>query len=192
MRRDLDQPRKSGPGDRLDPTRARPEPWFVGNGRGLMVAVLLVCAVLLVLRVASLVMLAEETWGWWTAPRPVMSAAAPPAAAPLPPRKVSPVDPSRANATLAGNPAAAFTSDDYPPAAIRAEEQGRSVAKLSVDASGTPTACTITKSSGSRSLDEATCRVALQRVRYDPARDRRGAAIQAEATLPVRWALPRG
>lgn len=189
MRRDLDQPRKSGPGDRLDPTRARPEPWFVGSGRGLMVAVLLVCAVLIVLRIASFAMLAEQAWRWWTAPRPVLVANAPPPA-PLPRREVPPIDPTRRSTPLKGDPRTAFNADDYPAAALRAEEQGRTVARLFVDASGTPTACTIVHSSGSRSLDQATCRVAVARVRYEPARDERGVPIPAETMLPVRWALP--
>ena len=51
MKPDLDRPRRPNT-DKLDPTRARPEPWFVGNGQGLMIAVLVICGVLVVVRIA--------------------------------------------------------------------------------------------------------------------------------------------
>lgn len=78
----------------------------------------------------------------------------------------------------------------YPVESIRREEQGRTVARLSIDASGTPVGCIIAISSGYSRLDERTCEIAIKRVRFDPARDGRGVAIASTYTLPVRWVLP--
>ncbi len=109
---------------------------------------------------------------------------------PAPHRPVPPRDPSRANAPVRGDAAGAFSTDSYPFDAIRKGEQGRTVAWITVDASGTPTACRIESSSGSDSLDRATCRIALQRMHFDPARDGKGNAIAGGIRLPVKWVLP--
>ena len=106
------------------------------------------------------------------------------------PRRVPRRDPALANAQIRGNPGQFFGPDAYPLDAIRAEQQGRTVADLLVDATGTPVGCTIDASSGSRSLDAATCSIAIGRIRFDPARDARGAAVPSHYTLPVRWVLP--
>ena len=193
MRGDIDQPRKAGPGDRLDPTRARPEPWFVGNGRGLMIAVLATCAVLIAIRIASLVWLAESAWSWWATP-PAATAQRDQSRLPAsPPRRMLPaVDPTKADAGPTGNPAAAFGPDAYPRDAIRAGQQGRTVADLTIDEIGTPVHCAIRVSSGSPSLDRATCSIAIRKVRFEPARDARGAVTRGRYRLPVRWVLPDG
>lgn len=175
----------------LDPTRATPEPWFVGNGTGLMIAVLTMCGILIVVRAASFVWMAEEAWRWWNRPPVIARAPAPHGLPTLPPNQVPPVDPAKANSRLKGNPGSAFGSEAYPAEAIRREEQGRTVVKLTVDVSGTPVKCAVKASSGFGSLDRATCRTALDRVRFQPARDARGAPIPSDYTLPVRWALPR-
>ncbi|WP_343526888.1 energy transducer TonB [Sphingomonas sp.] len=89
-----------------------------------------------------------------------------------------------------GNIAALFGPDTYPPEAMRAGEQGRVVAKLSVDATGTVTNCTIIESV-SPSLDAATCRaVQTGKPIFRQVRDRRGKAVAFQYTLPVRWNLP--
>lgn len=83
-----------------------------------------------------------------------------------------------------------FGADNYPPSAIRAREQGRVIAIVSVDATGHPTACRIDVSTGSPALDDGTCHIALTKGRFEPARDAKGRAIAAETILPVRWVLP--
>ena len=95
-------------------------------------------------------------------------------------------------AGLKGNPGQFFGTDDYPPEAIRASEQGRVVAKLWIDPSGRVVSCTVLQTSGSVSLDQATCRIALDKVSFVPATDRRGRPVAATYTLPVRWVLPTG
>ena len=95
-----------------------------------------------------------------------------------------------APAHVLGNPGAFFGPDAYPPEAIRAAEQGRVVATVDIDASGTATGCKATVSSGSASLDAATCTIATTRVKYAPALDSRGRNVAGTYTLPVRWVLP--
>lgn len=113
-----------------------------------------------------------------------------PALPDLPPRPVPAPDRSLAGRGVRGNPGTAFGDDAYPPDAIRAGEQGRTTALLRIDASGTPISCAIKTSSGSPSLDAATCSIALRRARFDPAREAQGKAISSTYTLPVRWVLP--
>lgn len=168
----------------LNPTRANPPPWFVGGGRGIMLLVLGITAILLVVRGVTFWWLVEEWWAWWNAPFTMERPASAPVLAP------PPADPRKGPAYLRGNPGSAFGPDSYPPEAIRQGQQGRTVAVLTVDASGTPVRCTVKTSSGSRALDRATCTTALARVRFEPARDNRGAPIASHYTLPVRWVLP--
>jgi TonB family protein len=99
-------------------------------------------------------------------------------------------DDKSAPAQPIGNVAQFFGTDAYPPDAIRAKEQGRSVAKVTVDASGTVTGCTTVVSSGSVSLDAKTCTIAMTSIKYVAARDARGSNIAGGYILPVRWVLP--
>lgn len=89
-----------------------------------------------------------------------------------------------------GNPGGFFGAAAYPPEAMRANEQGRSVVRVEVDAKGYPTACSVFSSSGSSALDQATCRIATTRMQFSAARDEKGRAIAGQYTLPVRWVLP--
>ena len=85
-----------------------------------------------------------------------------------------------------------FGPDAYPDAALRAQAQGRVVARLTVGADGRVSACEIVTSSGNSDLDSTTCRIARSRVRYTPAKDQDGRPIaQSGITLPVRWQLPQ-
>jgi periplasmic protein TonB len=109
---------------------------------------------------------------------PIVTAPAPPVitpqAPPAPPPPPAPVV-SQAAAPR-GNPGQFFGPDAYPPAALRAEAQGRVVARLTIGADGRVTDCSVTTSSGNSDLDEATCRISLRRVRFTPAKDQSGAA----------------
>lgn len=65
---------------------------------------------------------------------------------------------------------ASYVDDtDYPAAALRANESGSSVARLTVGPDGRVSACVTVASSGSKSLDEATCSIFSKRVRFSPA-----------------------
>lgn len=105
---------------------------------------------------------------------------------PAPPPK--PVVSQRA--ALKGNPAQFFGPDAYPPAAIRAEAQGRVVAALTIGPDGRVSACSVTTSSGNSDLDDATCRIARSKVKFTPAKDDAGNPTSSSYTLPVRWVLP--
>jgi TonB family protein len=112
-----------------------------------------------------------------------------------PTKRVRPVPPP--DRALAGrrpifetSPASWFGSDAYPDEAIRQGQQGRVVAKLSLDPAGLPTACTVLSSSRSISLDRTTCSQFLKHATFKPARDRKGVATVGEYTVPVRWVLP--
>ncbi len=114
---------------------------------------------------------------------------APPAAPPAPPAPPpKPVVSQRAG--LKGDVSRFFGSDAYPPAAIRAEAQGRVVASLTVGPDGKVTGCTVTTSSGNSDLDDATCRISRSKVRFTPAKDDAGNPTSSTFTLPVRWVLP--
>lgn len=115
-------------------------------------------------------------------PQPI-AVPAPPAPPPAPPRV------SQA-AVAKGNPGQYFGPDSYPPSALRAGEQGRVVAVLTVGADGRVADCEVTSSSGSAALDQATCRIAKSRVRYTPAKDENGQPIASKQTLPVKWVMP--
>lgn len=101
-------------------------------------------------------------------------------------------DPARANAKLRpGDLQGALGSpDNYPEAARDRGEQGAATAGLLIGTSGLVESCTITKSSGSISLDAATCQRAREHARFDPARDAAGRPIASIFVLRVRWVLP--
>mgnify|MGYP001035929786 CR=1 FL=1 len=125
---------------------------------------------------------------------PVSSVPVPPPPRPVeapPPPPPPPAPPRISQAAVAkGNPGQYFNSDNYPPSALRAGEQGRVVASLTIGTDGRVADCEVTSSSGSAALDQATCRIAKSRVRYTPAKDENGQPIASRATLPVKWVIP--
>jgi protein TonB len=92
----------------------------------------------------------------------------------------------------AGNPGEWINSDDYPPAALRAKQAGTSGFRLSVDAAGHVSGCTITSSSGSADLDQATCKLLTARASFVPALGRNGRTIAATYSSSVHWQIPPG
>jgi protein TonB len=110
----------------------------------------------------------------------VLPAADPPRAEP------KKIEPARARANLAS-----YVSDaDYPASAIRAEQQGTTRFRLGVAPNGRVTDCTVTSSSGSPTLDAATCRLMKSRARFTPARDSDGKPVSDTAASAIRWVLP--
>jgi TonB family protein len=83
-----------------------------------------------------------------------------------------------------------ITHDDYPPAALRRDEQGAVGFDLSVDADGRVAKCVVTESSRSTVLDETTCQLIGARARFRPAQDASGTPVPAHFRSRVRWALP--
>jgi protein TonB len=97
------------------------------------------------------------------------------------------VEPARAKANLPS----LFSDADYPPSAMRAEEQGTTGFRLDVGTDGRVTNCTITSSSGSNALDTATCRILKSRARFTPARDSTGSPTHDATSGRIRWVLPQ-
>lgn len=96
------------------------------------------------------------------------------------------IEPARARANLAS-----YVSDsDYPASAIRGGQQGTTRFRLSVAPNGKVTDCIVTSSSGSPTLDAATCRLMKSRARFTPAKDSDGRAVPDTAASAIRWVLP--
>jgi periplasmic protein TonB len=83
-----------------------------------------------------------------------------------------------------------FSDDDYPQSAIRNEEQGTTAVRLSIGTDGRVADCSITSSSGSTALDNATCSIIRRRARYTPAKDQSGNPIAGSDSARIRWVLP--
>ncbi|WP_019517233.1 energy transducer TonB [Sphingomonas sp. Mn802worker] len=178
----------------LGPSHARPQPWFVGSGRRLTWLIVALVAVLIALRGVTTLWLAEDASNWWSQRKPATVVARPPVYVPRPVRAGPPPStitlPPRASRPK-GNPGRWFDAGSYPPTAIRAGEEGRTVARISIGDDGFVKSCGIVTSSGSNRLDVATCSILLDRGVFEPARDEAGMAIKSTIDLPVRWVLPR-
>lgn len=109
---------------------------------------------------------------WWVIPEPF-----PPGLTPAKPRSM---------------PVTWFTNDDYPAAALRAEQQGNVGFRVTVDATGRVTDCTVWLSSGSALLDATTCSLMRRRGRFNPGRDASGQAVPSAWVSGLRWRVPEG
>ncbi|USI72634.1 energy transducer TonB [Sphingomonas morindae] len=122
-------------------------------------------------------------------PPPAPPIVAPPAP-PSPP--APPARPSQAvGAKPKGSPSGWVTTDDYPPAALRNEEQGRVGFKLDIDGTGRATNCTVTSSSGHPDLDDTACKLLVRRARFSPAKDAAGNGIPSAYSSTVVWQIPK-
>jgi len=83
-------------------------------------------------------------------------------------------------------PGQSIFPDAYPAEAQRLQQEGKATVLLSVDAKGKVVGCAIKQSSGSKSLDEASC-AAGRRIRFSPALDREGKPVAGEAPFPFNW-----
>lgn len=118
------------------------------------------------------------------APPPVI--VAPPAPVVAPPPRVQPKQ-----ATPRGNPANWATTNDYPTRALREEREGTTGFRVTVGPDGRVTSCSITSSSGSSDLDEATCSNVTRRARFNPATDGEGNPTTGQYSSRVRWVIPK-
>jgi protein TonB len=87
-------------------------------------------------------------------------------------------------------PSSWATNNDYPSVSLRFEEHGISKFRVSVGTDGRVKACEIVKSSGSRRLDDAACRLVTSRARFEPATDRYGEKVVGTYSNAVSWELP--
>ncbi len=112
-----------------------------------------------------------------------------PPAPPAPPPPPPPPAISKA-AAARGNPGSWVTSDDYPPAARRAGDEGSVGITFTINAQGRIENCRVTSSSGSSSLDAATCSLVTRRARYSPALDAAGNPVAGGSkSLKFTWRL---
>jgi TonB family protein len=95
----------------------------------------------------------------------------------------SPAVPTQSLASL-------LTDADYPDAAIRADEEGRTAVRLEVDQLGRVSSCSVEQSSGSSYLDEATCRLMTRRARFSPAKNANGDSVTGTYFTAITWELP--
>jgi protein TonB len=119
-------------------------------------------------------------------PQPEPPRVAPPAPAPAPPP--APAGPTTAAAFDKNS--VAPTPDDYPPASLRANEEGVSRLKVTVGLNGRIAACEVTQSSGFQRLDEAACKLVTRRGRAKPAL-MDGKPVEASQPLAIRWVIPK-
>lgn len=88
------------------------------------------------------------------------------------------------------NLASLFSDRDYPRDAVRNREQGPVAFRLTVGSDGRPTDCAVRVSSGSALLDSTTCRLLMERARFQPARDGDGKAVADAIDGRIVWRLP--
>ena len=116
-------------------------------------------------------------------PYPTTGADAPDAA----PDTAAPGEPGAQRAR--GSLARLFSGDDYPVDALNRNEQGTTTVELRIDENGRVSGCSVQESSGSRSLDAATCKVLRQRARFTPATDDAGRPVPDSYTQRITWRL---
>lgn len=117
---------------------------------------------------------------------PVVPIIAPPAPVAPPPPRVQPKQP-----TPKGNPANWATTNDYPTRALREEREGTTGFRVTVGPDGRVTGCSVTSSSGSPDLDDATCANVTRRARFNPATDGEGQPTSGSYSNRVRWVIPK-
>lgn len=83
--------------------------------------------------------------------------------------------------------AASYVSvNDYPQQAIEDGASGSARVLVAVGPDGRSKACRVLQSAGHKALDEATCMV-FKRVRYTPARNKAGQAVEAPFVGELSW-----
>lgn len=81
-----------------------------------------------------------------------------------------------------------IVSSDYPAAAQLQNQSGTTKVDMAVDATGAITGCTVARSSGTVTLDEATCTLMMSRGRYLPARGPDG-PVASRVLMTFTWQL---
>lgn len=82
-----------------------------------------------------------------------------------------------------------FLEVDYPVRAFQRRQEGATEFEVLVSPDGQPAKCTITRSSSHYMLDERACLVAMQRIRFAPAKAPDGSPSYGVYKSRVNWAL---
>ncbi|MEY4501260.1 MAG: hypothetical protein RIS52_1150 [Pseudomonadota bacterium] len=83
--------------------------------------------------------------------------------------------------------AGSISQDDYPPVAMRAGQQGISIATFTVGANGKVVKCSA--EGAGAILDAQSCKLLMERFIFDPARDARGRAVPETRVQRINWKL---
>ena len=83
----------------------------------------------------------------------------------------------------------AFRDSDYPRMVGESGVGGRVSVIFTIHADGRVSDCEVTRSSGSRALDDTTCRIIEQRYFFEPSRDEDGRAIRSRMTENHEWVV---
>ncbi len=79
---------------------------------------------------------------------------------------------------------------DYPTESLEAREEGELAVQFDVTEAGAVENCKVIRSSGYLRLDDATCPLVEERVRYRPALDAAGKPMRSGDVRVWRWVLP--
>lgn len=109
----------------------------------------------------------------------------PPTPTPRPGPSLTPKDPAPAN-----SPGSWIGARDYPARPLRDGVEGVAGYRLIVGSGGRVSSCEITQSTGNRTLDRATCRLLMDRARFEPATDSSGTRVMGQYSGKVRWEIP--
>ena len=83
-----------------------------------------------------------------------------------------------------------MTTSDYPTRDLRQGNEGTAEFKLTIGTDGRVSDCRITRSSGHRGLDQATCNKVSQRARFTPARNESNQPMTGSYTGRITWVIP--
>lgn len=103
---------------------------------------------------------------------------------------VSLVAHSVASAQVLLNPHEIVLTSDYPTNSIRAGDEGVTTFEVTLDRDAKATACKIIASSGHSELDDTTCRLVLERGRFELAPGQTKSRQGSRYTNRIRWVLP--
>ncbi|MEL7189348.1 MAG: TonB family protein [Pseudomonadota bacterium] len=112
-----------------------------------------------------------------------------PVAAPAPPPPPPPPSLAQRATTKNERRWASRISNDYPSRALREEVEGTVGVRVTVDARGRASACSVTSSSGSDVLDKAACRGMQRYSRFNPALDDAGNPTTGSYTTRITYRL---
>lgn len=118
-------------------------------------------------------------------PAPVPVPVPAPVPVPVPAPAPVKVTAAKAKATLGS----LVTQGDYPEAAAERGESGTTGFTLNVGTDGSVTGCRVTSSSGSSTLDRATCNIMKRKARFTPAVDSDGKPTTDTHNNRIKWVL---
>ncbi|MET1754023.1 TonB family protein [Novosphingobium sp. RD2P27] len=104
---------------------------------------------------------------------------------------LDPVQQSRLSAPAKplSKPRSWITSSAYPRSMILLRKQGLVNFRLSVNETGTPTACQIQRSYSDEAFDKVTCELLMRNARFSPALDESGKAVPSYFVSGVRFII---